>query len=72
MICARKLIKAIAAVRRPAHDAGRVASFYAKIAEDAARKGQCAFARRELARTKRLVLRQGVALKGARRRRRRR
>lgn len=57
--CPKKLHEDIAAVRRQAHDAGAVASHFAKIAERAARNGQCAFARQELARTRRLIARQG-------------
>lgn len=57
MACPRKLHDAIAAIRRPAHDAGAVPAFFAKNAERAARDGDCAFARRELARTKRIIKR---------------
>lgn len=55
--CSKKLHTEIAAVRRAAHDAGRVPAFFAKIAEEAARKGQCAFARNELARARRIIKR---------------
>jgi hypothetical protein len=55
--CTKKLHAQIAAVRRQAHDAGRVPSFFAQNAERAARNGDCAFARQELARTKRIIAR---------------
>jgi hypothetical protein len=55
--CPQKLITEIANVRRQAHDVGGVPTLFAKTAENAARNGQCAVARRELARTKRIIRR---------------
>jgi hypothetical protein len=55
--CSKKLHAEIANVRRAAYDTGGVPTLFAKNAENAARAGNCKFARESMERAKRIIKR---------------